>query len=178
MPSDTLPALLDKCDAQKNEILARVGALSDTARNARPQPGEWSPHEIVAHLVVADELAASQITAAERAGGALGRPGIRGALFVALIAPPMRAGRRLPAPDIVLPDVLAPLPFPVLAERWETARQAVRVRIAAVTPEGENEAVALHPYAGPLSARQFMVISNAHLTYHQKQIARLAAQTV
>ncbi len=86
----------------------------------------------------------------------------------------MRLGKRLPAPGIFAPDPLADLPLPVLAERWGAARQTVRERIARVTPQTENDAVALHPYAGPLSPLQFLTITDAHLIYHQKQLARRA----
>ncbi len=56
MSKVTLRTLLDACDERKTDILARVEAMGDAARNARPALGEWSPHEIIAHLVVTEEL--------------------------------------------------------------------------------------------------------------------------
>ena len=46
-----LHTYFDQIEAKKTEFVSRVLSYSEKERNLQPKPGEWSPAQVVDHLV-------------------------------------------------------------------------------------------------------------------------------
>jgi hypothetical protein len=167
---DDLKRRLGVIEARKNDVLARVGALAEAERTRRPSPGDWSPQEIVEHLVLYEELLAGWIAAAGSAPEPKKRRGGLPALFVPVITRIMRWGVRIPTLPELLPRGEASLEE--LERRWAGVRAALTDRLGAIPPGAAGAPIALHPIAGPLDAVAVLRLADAHLVYHQRQIER------
>lgn len=155
-------------EERKSDILARVDALSEEQRAAPVLPGEWSPVQLIHHLVLAEEQGGEQIAAASEAGERhrRGRP----SPFVLSAVAVMRLGIRVPVPDTMVP--LGDVPLDALTERWAAARRALRARLEALDAQTQNDSISLHPLAGPIDAAEVLSLHEVHLLYHQRQFAR------
>jgi hypothetical protein len=163
-----LEAGFGRIEAKRAEVLGRVRALGEAERAAAPKPGEWSPLQLVSHLVLAEDLVAGQVAAAEAAGGKPPQKKPLGRFLVRLLCGTMRAAIPVPAPPGMEPPP-APEPLDVLESRWEESRRALGGRLAALTAADLARPFALHPIVGPLDARQVLDMADAHLTYHLKR---------
>jgi hypothetical protein len=158
----------ESMEARKSDILRRVHALSPEEQEAPPKLGEWSPREIVQHLLMVEE----ETTKPLPEGSAVKKPLVT---LAPLLVRFLRTGRQIPAPPgMTTPDKVDPLPLAILEAQWEGKRVELRARLAVL----ENEEAAgtpftVHPILGPLDALQILDITDAHLIYHQKQFDRL-----
>ena len=159
-----------KIEAQKAALLGRVCALDVTERAKAPKTGEWSPLQVIAHLVLAEGLMAGEIEKAAGPEGRGARPKPLTALMVPLLCGAMRAALPMLPPPTMEPP---PTPDPLEASeaRWSELRAALCARLESVAdPDARN--FSLHPILGPISARQALDITEAHLTYHTKRFPR------
>ena len=161
-----LQTRFDTIETQKTEILRRVRALDDARLNAAPKPGEWSPREIVQHLVMAEESTVAQIAAAKTAQKPLKKWLMTPVPFVIAI---LRAGIRVPAPASMMPVSSVTLEETIAV--WDEQRTNLHAHLDTVTDSRIPSA--LHPAFGPLDAVQLLDITDSHLTYHRKQLDRL-----
>lgn len=162
-----LKGRFEAIEAQKETILARVGAREDVQRRMRPRADEWSLLEVVHHLMLAEEQMAQGMDAA------LSKPPERRfrGLFVPMAVGALRLGIRFPPPASMEPR--GDVSFEEAAQRWHTAREVVRARLEAVEGQHLRAPVVQHPLAGPLDAREVLSLTEAHLYYHLRQIERL-----
>jgi len=153
-------------EERKSVILSRVEAMTDAERAAPLGPGEWSPVQLVHHLVLAEEQGDREIAAAT--AGDLRRRG-RPSPFLLIGQVVMRLGIRVPVPETMVPQ--GDVPLDALKERWESSRRTLKERLEAIDPE--RDALSLHPIAGPLDAAEYLRFHDVHLLYHQRQFARM-----
>ena len=167
-----LPELRDGFESlqrRKADLIARVAALDPAERTAAPARGEWSPLQIVQHLLHVEGLSAGPEVALPPDSAARPRPGT--GMLAKLLAASMRAAIRLPSPDAIAlpPDDGADLD--ALDARWGARREDLRARLEAV--KDPDRMFARHPIAGPLSARQVLDLCDSHLVYHQKRFPKV-----
>lgn len=164
-----LPELHDGFESlqrRKADVLARVAALEPEEQTAPPAPGEWSPLQIVQHLLYVEGLSAGPEVALPPDSRARPRPGT--GLMVKMLAGWMRAAVRLPSPDAAAPPPAeGGSDLESLDARWSARRDDLRARLEVVTDP--DRAFARHPIAGPLTARQVLDLCDSHLVYHQKR---------
>jgi hypothetical protein len=112
--SDALPldlaaiiSQLDLIDSDARELAAGLNAEMGTRS---PQPGSWSVAECLDHLAATNRAYLDALTRAATAARAAGRmrrgpmkPGWLGRRFAALAEPPVKTGRKIPAPQSIRP---------------------------------------------------------------------------
>ena len=151
-------SLYQSIEKRKAAMLNIIDALTDEQRRESPAPAEWSPLQVMEHVVVVEEWMANPLPPGND------RILLKGRLFILLGVGSMRRGLRMPT----LPEA-APCGdtnFAVIRERWENARERIAARLETITPETRPSPIALHPVAGPLNAQQTLQLLDAHLTYH------------
>ena len=161
-----LNILYQRIEKRKAEMLTFLESLSDAARNNAPNPSAWSPLQVMEHVVTVEEWMAGPNMALPPANG---KVLLKGHLFILLGGGLTRvaslAGFRIPT----LPEAEPQgehFNFTALKQRWENARKSLAPKLEAVTPKTQHLPIALHPVAGPLNAKQALVLLDVHLAYH------------
>ena len=137
----------DRIARQKIEVLQRLEALS----SEKAIQGDWSPMQITYHLMRAEEALPAPpdgSTARRKPIFFLGCAMLRAAISI-----PSKA-REEPRND---------LPLATLKTRWEASRETLRETLESAKP---GERAAQHPVFGALDADSYLIMLEAHLTYH------------
>ena len=161
----TLNQSLEK---QKDELLTYLEALSEEDRNRNATTAEWSPLQVMEHIVVVEEWMAGPNQALPPANG---KVLFKGHLFIILGGGLMRSGLRMPTIPMAEPGQV--LDFTAIKLRWHTARTLLASKLEAVTQETQPLPIALHPMAGPLNAKQVLGLLDVHLAYHLRHLPRV-----
>ena len=158
-----LNTLSQSMETRKTEMLAYIDALPSEKRNAKPRPSEWSPLQVMEHLVLVEEWMAAPCPPG-------GKVLTRGKIFVLFGGNMMRSRFRIPTvpmaePQVVLDDAL-------IRQRWDRARASLSAKLAEVTAENRSSPIALHPLVGPLDALQTLTLLDVHLAYHLRHLPK------
>ena len=137
-------------EQEKTEVLQRLEALAPE----KAVQGDWSPLQIAYHLMRAEELLPAP------ADGSITRRKpvffIGCAMLRLAVSIPSKA-REEPRND---------LPLTELAKRWDASRETLKATLESAKP---GERVAQHPVFGALDADSYLIMLEAHLTYHLKR---------
>ena len=154
-----LPAWFTEAEDLKAQTLSRLEAMTPEIRRRAPTPNEWSAEQIVGHLVLVEELLASDWQEAAR-NAPTAKPGTRGDLLLGVVNATMRSPIRLPtAPFLEPTESGGKNALPVRSD-------AVRVRIRETIPANPHALWVVHPLFGALSAAQMGAFLAAHLCHH------------
>ncbi len=153
-----------EAETLKTQALTRLAALSPEEQRHPPAPDAWSAAQVVAHLVIVEELLVD-----EWHPTAKNAPGTKPSLLAALIAAVASAGMRGPfrMPTIAALDPNAREPdgsgdLETLAARWGTVRERMRNTF----PAQASALWIIHPMFGALTCPQFGAFLVAHLQHH------------
>ena len=169
-----LNRLYQSITQRKAELLTSLDSLTDAQRSHAPSPSEWSPLQVLEHLVSVEESLAGP-TAPALPADAKVLP--KGRMFITFGGGLMRlcaqSGLRIPSLPVFEPQGNGDYPF--LKTRWNTTRAALLPTIAAVMEATQAAPIALHPIAGPLNAAPVLILLDAHLAYHWRHLPRVKA---
>lgn len=166
-PTETLRSLPElnhlykSMEKRKAEFLTYLERLTDAERRRCPTVADWSPLQVMEHVVVVEEWMAAPYEALSHANS---KVLIKGRLFITLGGGLMRSGFRMPTVPQAEPQT--DLDFTTIKQRWEIARILLSRKLATVTQETQPVPIALHPIAGPLNAKQVLELLDVHLAYH------------
>jgi uncharacterized damage-inducible protein DinB len=171
-----LMELIAEVSDSRQRVVDAVQGLTPEQEAFSPAPGEWSPTQVVEHLVLAEQAGINRIwQAAEgvRRGQPVwsGEPLHRGLPIEDVIA--RTWPERAEAPLWVVPTAGGPLAYWVACLR---ACQPVLETLAG-TLKGLDlaEVIFPHPISGPLDGRQRLEFLRWHLDHHRRQIEDILA---
>ena len=93
-----LDNLYQSIERRKTEILTRLDALPDADRRKNPAPTEWSPLQVMEHVILVEELVVGPDALTLPANAQIQ---LKGRLFVLVGGAMMRSGLRMPTLPIV-----------------------------------------------------------------------------
>ena len=164
-----LHTYFDQIEAKKTEFVSRVLSYSEQERNLQPKPGEWSPAQIVDHLIYYENWMLAGSQKAIEAGESL-KHGMLATIFTGLLRFLIGRNRRVgtlkqfePAVEV---NLIAKL------EEWREIRKSTRQRLGEMTSKQMNQAFTVHPFAGPINAASALELISLHLDYHLKYLAK------
>ena len=142
-----------------------VQQLPESICLVAPSPGAWSPVQVVQHLVLVHEGAATILARTAAPVGESHRPSWWRPAMMQFV---LRAGMRIKAPTArVLP--VAAVPLGALAERWKAAQAWLRGELEGKGARWGNDGVFRHPLAGWLDASQTLDFLSDHIEHHRRQ---------
>ena len=165
-----LNALCQSIEKRKAEMLAYFESLPDAERVKSPTTAEWSPLQVMDHVVIVEEWMAGPNAAVPPTDA---RVLMKGRLFMAFGGTVMRSALRVPTLPAAAPH--DDLDFAAIKQRWDVSRTMLCPKLAAVTPGTRPLPIALHPVAGPLNAKQVLLLLDIHLAYHWRHFPRTRA---
>ena len=167
-----LPELEQKFHAieeQRLGLFDRLSRLDESSLRYHPGPESWSMLQVVAHLVLVEQIVLKTMQRGER-------PMVRrrwwhaiGAWIVSIV---MGRGLRVPAPSKkVVP--IGDTPLTESKARWDEMRLQLRAFLETTTVESARCLGFRHPVAGPLDVPSSLDFVRTHFDHHMRQIARI-----
>ncbi|MBC7804912.1 MAG: DinB family protein [Akkermansiaceae bacterium] len=164
MHADLEPHWL-QAESLKADLLARVTSMPEDVRRTPPKSGEWSPLQVLSHLLVAERFVTGFASAKSDSKERRANP-----VVIGLLCRVLRAGIPLPAPEVMAPG-LTPVSLETLAADWNQEREKLRNTLAQHSPD---EPFGLHPIFGVVTTRQTAGMLAAHMVYHVKRFPKAA----
>ena len=162
-----LHTLYDQIEMKKTETIRRVLSYSEADREVKPKPGEWSPAQVVDHLIFYENWMLAGSKQAIDAGETM-KHGIRASVFTSILRFLIGRNRRVGTLKQFEPPEAIDLTAK-LAE-WGDIRSAMRTRLDDVTAERMKLAFTVHPFAGPMDAACSLELISLHLDYHLRYL--------
>ena len=143
-----------RVEAKKTEFLARLDTLDEARATRAPSPDDWSPRQVIHHLVRAEEaLHAPDPNVPTK----LPLVFFLGCALLRTAIPLASRAREEPSNTTSSRE---------LASRWDAARATLRAGLETAPPGTRH---AIHPVFGPIDLDSYLVFLDAHLTYHLKR---------
>ena len=166
-----LPALLDKLQSQKDELLLDLDSWPSESIGQAPSTAEWSAIEVLDHLVRTEV----EILAIARKGLLKPRQiGVINALRTRVLQAILRSHRKVKVPakaTAVLPG--SHLELPAIVQRWNDSRRELSDMLKLVAAEKLSQGIFRHPVAGWMGMPEILEFFSAHIVHHNYQLARL-----
>ena len=158
-------------ERQKQALLSRIASWPAEHRRFRAKAANWSPVEIVDHLVRVEETAMKTVLS-NLPNGSRVRPydRVRGVLVNAVMRSRIRVSVPAGVPAVV-PEPSAELQR--VAERWDRTRAEMARLLAQLSAEQLRRGLVKHPIAGWMTIQQGLAFLSAHIHHHVYQLDRI-----
>lgn len=166
----SLDERLRRIEEKRDGLLDELETLDSEVLYAHPRPGKWSIHEIVEHLVVAEEDVVIDYHDLERLQARPRR--LKNRLMYLVVMLVLRFDIPVPVPS----EAMLPTGEPSLRslrERWAANHARLRRYVANLDRATARRAVFRHPITGPLTVPQALRMLEVHLDRHTRQIRTL-----
>lgn len=160
-------------EAQRREVISLLDAVSESQREWKERPINWSPLQIAEHLILSYETVGSREWAQARRE-ASGTPRAHPVLLQ-LVLWAMRCNIALPLPSPAV-DPTGAQTWPQLQERWGKASSSMRDSLQAPRAARRANRPFAHPIVGALSAREMLLLNEVHNAYHLRQLKAVLHQ--
>lgn len=163
-----LTELLDYVNAQTDELRKAYDAVPPERRTVRPEPGRWSPAEIVNHLVIVDRRINQRFRSLIEDARNLPPESESSPILSTTIAERVvTRDRRFSTSEASEPRETDP------SRIWDdlaAARRELEEIVASADGLALGNVVAPHPAFGPISGYDWLAFVGAHAARHAEQI--------
>jgi hypothetical protein len=158
---EELQDLWNSVESRKWNVMETVARLPQESLSRKIPGSDWTPLQLVDHLILAEEQQLKEIEAASKT-----EPRAHRAFMFRSLVWVLRKGIRVPSPE-----TMAPNPNPGTLQELGAKWDAVRARMhEALLSAHDTRPFAAHEQLGAMTADQVLTVTDAHLQYHQKQI--------
>jgi len=165
-----LKTLIDRIESQRAELLSYLNGFTDKQLNFHPSEDAWSMLQVLNHLVIADEGFLRSATRKKKSE--LQKVLLRSTLEIQAIRllykTPMRF--KVPIKELHPPDGI---PLETLRERWNAARENLKMYLDSLETSDLELGIFRHPYAGRITPAQTLDFILIHVYHHFKQMERI-----
>lgn len=172
-----LQELVQSISRQREKLLNSVSGLSDAQLNYKPSESPWSICDIVHHLALTDEANAKLISNLLKRSRAENIPPDPSPDDSELHSAD-DVFARMAEPKFQAPDFVAPrshLPVDESLGRLKSSRARMLEAIEQLSTLDLSKLTYPHPFAGDLTAYQWILIAGGHESRHTEQINRMKA---
>lgn len=167
-----LPAVLDRLEISGHQFLATFQGISDADWRWKPRPDAWSMEEVAEHVAIIEaqvrKLILEYMTVAPATPELLAETRDKDARIEARLTD----AARYEAPEPTRPRGRWATPAE-LGESFRSNRQRVLDFMRATPIDAEAHGW-IHPAAGPLTLRQWLLFQALHVERHTRQMKALA----
>lgn len=136
-------------------------------------PGEWSAHQVLAHIITAEKLSVrymeKKILGIHETADANWNEAVRMLIF--------KVAQRLPlryrAPARLVESTPSYPSLEAMVMDWEQVRTDLKNLLEKIRDEHVRRQIYKHPIAGMINIQHAMVFYYEHIHHHQKQLNRL-----
>lgn len=158
---------LRSIEDKRDRLLAWVERLDPELVTTPPAPGKWSIHEIVEHLVLAEESVMGNVSSLDER--APRRRRLRGRLLYWLVMFILRFRIPVEVPDSsMLPS--GELSLDEIRARWTRNHARLRHWLEGLSADDARKAYFRHPVVGGMTAAQSLLMLDVHLDRHIRKM--------
>ena len=168
-----LQKLLGKIEKQREQLLYSLTPLSNERRNAN-RPGQWSIHQIIAHLITAERLSVQYLNKKILGVKEAGDTGLLEEMKMALLIISQRMPLKFKAPQVVISQTPHETDFDKLAEQWDQTRRELKEVLDRIEDHHVNRKIYKHVRVGMMNIKHALRFFREHVSHHTPQIKRLA----
>ncbi len=165
-----LSPLYEALEAKRQKLFNLLYALSADHMKFRIGPNGWSIEMHLEHVVIAEELIASDMEKTSAAGVRNFPPKSPEAFQMVIQVLEKDIPVEVPLPVL---EPTGNVPLEELIIRWEKARTRLKHLCEQIVGAGIKEPVCAHPAAGPLDTRETLEFLLVHLDHHRRHIRRV-----
>lgn len=162
---------LNTLDAELKLLLRDLKKFTDSDLNWKPGDGKWSVHQIMEHLMIAEDLSLKYVQRKLSFEPKLKRAGIMGAFRASFVRMYLRSPLKVKAPEMVGKEVLSEnAAFWDLVKQWKSQREELRTYLGDLPDDMFKKGLYKHPLAGRMSLGGMLSFYIGHFRRHRKQI--------
>jgi hypothetical protein len=169
--SSEFQRLFNIAEQHRQGMTHSLNGWSDERLNRQPEPGQWSPVQIVQHLYLAEtgtlnyvKKKGQGIQQAKRTPWSMDMKMILLQLYLASPAKRKAPAYVEPAPDFMTLNLIV--------EPWNAVRQDLQAFFAAIPEPDLRKEIFRHPFVGMMNSYQAIQFMDWHVLHHERQLQR------
>lgn len=170
------PKILERLQAERTGLLARLERIPADSRNRRPDPARWSVAEVLEHLTSLEIGLTRLLTLRGQQPPPPDSPAPdeSSKMTPALARLVRDRSKHIEAPERVLPA--GALTADEALPHLQNARAGMLAAFDSANPDALDQLTHPHPLFGPLTLRSWVALAADHEARHAEQIAEIAQQ--
>lgn len=165
----TLLERFAKLEAQRNDLLEKLGGHSADVLAKAPAAGAWSIAQVIQHLAIADEGMLAYLRKKREVGGH-GPTGADAPFRLALLNIALVLPLKYKAPRVVA--TVPECSYADACARWNTVREHMRETFSTMPEELIGHGLFKHPTFGKFNVVQGLRFIGTHVQHHRRQVDR------
>lgn len=165
--------ILDRIDHKLEKLISDLDKKPAEQLTQEPQPGAWSPLQVLYHLMLSEQLSLRYIKKKLSYDPELPKIDWKARLRTFVLDAYLKSPFKRKAPTNVnesnFPDDLS---LVQIAKEWQATRQELRLYLEGLEPELFSRQVYKHPISGRMSLAAMLSFFDNHFERHHKQIKR------
>jgi len=167
-----LEQLFNTLESDREKLFNQIENLSaDKFNNA--EPGKWSVHQILAHLVTAEKLSLQYLNKKFQGIAEAKNSGMVEEIKMVVLKISQRLPFKFKAPKKVVEFTPMYPNLEKLNEEWSLVRKELKSFLEKINDDQVNKKIYRHVIAGMLSSKQALIFFREHFMHHLPQINRL-----
>lgn len=162
-------------EKSRNKLLNDLEGIDDTVINTSPADGKWSIGQIIAHLMLVEQLTIGSIQKKLHKEEELQYTSIKHSISSVLLKIVLSSGIKIKAPQVAasVPDEVD---LNKVRMQWDDTRYKLEDLLTELPHGILDKCIFSHPYAGMLSISQTLTFMQDHFNHHLQQINHLKQQ--
>ncbi len=167
-----LEQLFNTLESDREKLFMRIGNLSANKFN-HAEPGKWSIHQILAHLVTAEKMSLQYLNKKFLGIDETDNSGIVEEIKMVALKISQRLPFKFKAPKKVVEFTPAYPNLETLNEEWSLLRKELKSFLEKIKDDQVNKKIYRHVLAGMLNSKQALIFFREHFIHHLPQINKL-----
>lgn len=163
----------DTIEAQREALIKRIANLSEESFNHQPEPGKWSIHQILAHLITGEKMTVQYIQKKIQGIDTSGNTGVLEEIKMAVLKISQRLPLKFKAPGVVIERTNVYASKEALIDDWNKTRAEFQALLEKIEDNQLRRKIYKHVVAGRLNILHATLFLKEHVTHHLPQINRL-----
>lgn len=164
-------------EKSRNRLLNELEGFEDGQLNVLPATDKWSINQIVAHMVLVEQLTSGYIQNKIEKDETLHTSTFSNIARNILLKVALKSGMKFKAPETVA-SVPEKASLASLRRQWDSVRYNLEDLLTELPPHMLDKYLFKHPAVGPLTVNQTLSFLQDHFDHHLKQINQLKKQLI
>lgn len=162
-------------EKSRNKLLDELEYFEEGQLNVLPAADKWSINQVVAHLILVEQVTIGYIQNKIRKEETLETSSFMNLSKSVALKIALKSGMKFKAPQVVasVPDTAS---LDSLRHQWDETRYQLEDLLTELPVHLMDKYLFKHPYSGPLTVGQALSFLQDHFDHHLQQIKQLKQQ--
>lgn len=162
-------------ELQRKELLEKLVKSTPAVLNKTSTNSNWSPNQIILHLILAEQLSCKSIKA-KLIKGNLEKAGIMSSVRAILLRLFLRSTIKFKAPAAVS-SLPSDLDLDKLIEEWNLTRLQFNELLESLPDHMLTKYIFKHPAAGKMNIYGCLTFMKEHIRRHEQQVVKIISES-